>query len=499
VAWQDVVIGVVLCTVAFAVRRHVPADGLFYDDAWQAFGAWKGEFSELITVGLTQPGFTAGLMVWTRLFGTSTASLVTPAQIAGILGPAAIYAGLRWFGFSWSPALLTAAALASAPVHIKYSHHVKSYTFDVLIMLGLALAVSRLARRRWTSSTAIAWFVGSVVIGSFSSIALIAAVIASVVLVLHASHDQKTRLLATGAQFVALATLYVASSRTYNDDLIQGFFAARGGYIDFDPNPITFGREVFEHFWHVADVYPGGPATLSLALFVVGLCVAAWHGPLVVPARFLVLMIGVAAGGSVLGLIPFGPPRPLGRVTLWLVPAVALGLCAALELVRRRVAHRVTLRSGFDALVFVAVALVLVSSFRTDHQYPAGARSAIHQAMAEAGPDDAVITEKYTAYSFGLCSCTAVDLRATPDRQIGFLPVFSDPRLHAHDPATTPDELNEALEGRDRVFVVYAMLRSDGQKRGLFDLAVGLGLRGFARDQTQVVETGKIDVWSRHE
>lgn len=160
VSLPDAVIVVVLAAVAFIVRRHVPADGLFYDDAWQALGASKGSFAELITLGQTQPGFTASLMVWSRLFGTSTTSLVTPALIAGTLGPPALYLGLHWLGAARSIAFLAAAAL-STQVSITYSYHVKTYTFDVLIVLGLALAVHQLARQHWRTSTAVGWFVGS--------------------------------------------------------------------------------------------------------------------------------------------------------------------------------------------------------------------------------------------------------------------------------------------------------------------------------------------------
>ena len=138
----------------------MPADGLFYDDAWQALGAWKGSLSESISVGQTQPGFTLGLMVWTRLFGMGTASLVTPALIAGTLGPPALYLGLRWFRLVTLDRLLAGAALASAQVHIEYSYHVKTYTFDVLIMLALALVVWKIAFFHWRTSTAVAWFMG---------------------------------------------------------------------------------------------------------------------------------------------------------------------------------------------------------------------------------------------------------------------------------------------------------------------------------------------------
>jgi hypothetical protein len=493
----DVLVAVALGGIAFVVRQHVPGDGLFYDDAWQAFGAWKGSFSEVISVGLTQPGYTAGLMAWTRLFGTSTTSLVTPALIAGTLGPPALYAGLRWFGFSRAVALFAGAALSSAPVHIEYSYHVKTYTADVLILLGLALAVWKLAPWHWRTATAVAWCIGSVAVGSFSSIALVATCVAGLVLVLHASGDRKLRTVAVAVQLGVLAVLFVASSHTYNDDRIRGFFAPRGGFIDFDPNPVTFGREVFDHFWHVADVFPGGRPTLSLVVAIPGLVVAARRGRLAVPARFLALMLVVAAAGSVVKLIPFGPPRGIGRVSLWLVPVITLGLCTALEFVRRRIGASVPLRRGFDAIVCIAAVVVLVSAFGTDHRYPAGARSAIREVMDEAGPGDAVVVTWPTRYSFALYADTPVDVRFTPERQVGFLPAFGDGRVHQHDFDTRPGEFDEFVAGADRVYVVHAIINTTGEPGYLFDLALELGLRGFTRESIRTIETGRVDVWRR--
>jgi hypothetical protein len=495
-ALPDALIAIALGTIAFIVRVNVPSDGLFYDDAWQAFGASKGSFLEFITAGQTQPGFTVGLMAWTRIFGTSTAAFISPALIAGTLGPPALYVGLRWFGHARSIALLAGAALASAAVHIEYSYHVKTYTFDVLIVLGLALVVRQLAGLRWRTSTAAAWFVGSVVVGSFSSIALIAAVVAGFVLVLHPSGDRKLRLFSTGAQLLVLATLSAASSRTYNPELLSGFFAARGGFIDLDPNPITFGKEVFDHFWNVAAVFPGRYATLSVALAVVGLVVAAWRGSLAVPARFLALMVVVAAGGSIVHLIPFGPPGAPGRVSLWTVPAMAVGLCGSLELLRRRAGTRL-LRVGFDATVCIAAALVLVGSFGTVHPYAAGGSSATRQVMAEADTGDAVLITRLTTYSFALYADSPVDLRPTPERSVGFLPAFADRRLHLHDLTTTPEEFNEFVQGADRVYVVHALLRRQGDAEYLYNLALELALRGFTRESSRVIERVQVDVWRR--
>jgi hypothetical protein len=493
----DALIAVALGAVAFIVRRHVPPDGLFYDDAWQAFGAWKGSFSELLTVGMTQPGFTAGLMMWTRLFGMGTAALVTPALIAGTLGPPAVYAGLRWFGFARSIALLAAAALSSAQVHIVYSYHVKSYTFDVLVILGLALVVWRLADRRWGRRTAVAWLVGSVLVGSFSSIALIAAGVAGIVLAVHPSDDRRLRTIAVAVELVMLATLFVASSRTYSSDALLAFWKARDGLIDFDLNPVTFGRELFNHFWHVADVFPGGLPSLSLAAVVIGLSVAAWHGPLVVPARFLGLTVVVAAAGSVLGRVPFGPPRGLGRVSLWLVPVMAVGLASTLQAVRRRIAAQAALRRAFDTILGVASAVVLISALGTDHPYPAGARSAIRNVMEMAEPGDAIVITRPTTYSFALYGDTPVDVKSTPERQIGFLPDFSDTGLLPHDFTTTPAELEDFIGGADRVHVVHADIGTQAYDQYFLGLAMSLKSLGFVVSESRTVATGLVYTWQR--
>lgn len=494
----DALIAVSLGAIAFVVRRHVPADGLFYDDAWQAFGAWKGSPSELITVGQTQPGFTAGLMAWTRVFGLGTASLVAPALIAGTLGPPLLYVALRRFGYARSIALLAGAALTSAGVHIAYSYHVKTYTFDVLIVLGLALAVRHLAPRRWTTATAAAWSIGAVAVGSFSSIALIGTAVAGVVLVLHPSGDRKLRAYALAIQVAALGALYLASSGTYNYRLIHSYFASHDGYLDFDPNPISFSRAIFEHLGNITHVFPGRAPTLSLVLAALGLLAAARRGRLVVPARFLALMVVIAAVGGIVGLVPFGPPRAQGRVTLWMIPAIAVGVCTALEVARRSVAGRVAVRMGFDAFLCVLAALLAVSALATDTSYPAGARAAARQVMANLGTNDAVIVTRPTFYSFALYANAPVGLRATPDRSIGFLPEFSDERLHLFDFfTTTSEELEQFVDRANRLYVVHANVNIQGQAQHLFNLAVGIRLLGFQHQSTTTVATGRVDVWLR--
>ena len=44
----DAVLAVGLFTIALVYRLHFPTDGLFYDDAWQAFGAAEGRLAAVL-------------------------------------------------------------------------------------------------------------------------------------------------------------------------------------------------------------------------------------------------------------------------------------------------------------------------------------------------------------------------------------------------------------------------------------------------------------------
>src|SRR6476620_10410965 len=93
----DAVLALGLFTIALVYRLHFPKDGLFYDDAWQAFGAAEGRLAQFFTIGQTQPGFGFELIAWTRLFWHGASTMVVPALIAGALGPVALYLVLRRF------------------------------------------------------------------------------------------------------------------------------------------------------------------------------------------------------------------------------------------------------------------------------------------------------------------------------------------------------------------------------------------------------------------
>src|SRR4029077_7519710 len=113
-------------------------------------------------------------------------------------------------------AALCAAALVVADVHILYSTRVKPYTLDVLVVLGLALVLPRLARRTWDWTLAIGWAVFAIIVGSISGFALVATAIAAAMLVLYAHGDRRVRVAAIAGQGVIQALLYTVMQRSSN-------------------------------------------------------------------------------------------------------------------------------------------------------------------------------------------------------------------------------------------------------------------------------------------
>jgi hypothetical protein len=97
-------------------------------------------------------------------------------------------------------------------------------------------------------------------------------------------------------------------------------------------------------------------------------------------------------------------------------------------------------------------------------------------------------------------------LRPTPNRAIGFFPIFSDDRIHPYDVTTTPEVFDDLVDGVDRVYVVHANnARALGHgnfqpkpiAEYLFALAVELTYRGFAPDSKMTIGTGEVDIWRR--
>jgi hypothetical protein len=429
----DVAIAVALFVFALWVRRSVPHDGLFWDDAWQAFGSTKASLGQLFIAGQTQPGFTVLITVWSQVFGTAASTLVLPAKIAGALGPVALYFVLRWFRYSRSVALLMATILAVCPAHVFHSTRVKSYSADVIVVLLLAIIVDRLCNRTWDVRIAIGWIVIALVAAAMTAIGPLVVVAAGLIIVLHPRSDLRQRIIAVGVQMAAIALYVVAIQRTLNIGAEQDYWKFGRGFITFSANPVDFSQEIMRRLVRVTEAFPGGPhpwPTIAVIVVVVGIARACWRGRRAIASRFLVLAAVLAMAASVAKKVPFAP---LGsgidntRVMLWLIPLIAFGIAEVLQRVRDLAARRDLERHVFDGIVAVAAIGVALTAISPPPSYPDGGATATRYVMANLEPHDVVwITQ---TYPFAVAADTPVRLETATHDLVGFRPKFADPRL----------------------------------------------------------------------
>ena len=490
-------------------RRGLPDAGLWHDDAAPALGAAKGSLSQLLTVSFDHPTFTVALRAWWFLTGQDWARLPDLALVAGTISPAVLYLVLCRLGYARSISGLLGAALVASAVHVMYSGRVKTYVLEVLVVLGLAVVVPVLARTRWRWDTGIAWFACALLVGLLSGFALIATAVAGVILVLHVAGDRRVRIVAVGAQLAAVLAFLTAMHRTYNAQVVGSYWKREfDGFLDFDPNPIRFGRDVFEHLTRIATVFPGGPsfwAALAVLAATMGLVSIAWNGPHAVRGRFLVLLAFTAFVAGVLDRVPFGPkvaaPGNGARVTLWLVPVMAIGLAATLQLVRRASRDRSSYRIAFDVIASVlAVAVVIAALGRDTPPYPLqGSNPATRYVVGHLGKHGAVFVLPGGRYSFALDAKFPLRLFAQPDRSVGFAPRSLDPRVNYFDSRFVPQRVVEQTErgvrGADRVFIHAAPGGSPGQ--WLYTLELLRGTLGFRVERAVTFDDARVVVWRR--
>lgn len=506
----DALIVVVLTVAAFVLRRRgLPDAGLWHDDAAPALGAAKGSLSQLLTVSFDHPTFTMGLHVWWFLTGQNWARMPDLAFIAGTLSPAVLYLVLCRIRYARSISGLLASALVASDMDIIYSGRVKTYVLDALVVLGLAVVVPVLARIRWRWTTGVAWFAGSLIVGLVSGFALIATAVAGVVLVLHVAGDRRVRVAAVGSQLAAVVVFLTAMHRTYSAEVVASYWNREfDGFLDFDLNPIRFGTDVFEHLIRIAAVFPGGPpfwAALAVVAASIGLLTIAWTGPHAVRGRFLLLLAVVAFVAGVLDKVPFGPkvaaPGNGARVTLWLVPVVAVGLAAILQLVRRRFLSHSSYRLAFDIVAFVLAAGVVVAALGRDTPpYPLqGSNPATRYVEAHLGKHDAVFVLPGGRYSFALDTKFPLTLFAQPDRNVGFAPRSGDPRVNYFDSRFVPEQvvaqIKRGVGGADRVFIHAAP--GGGPADWLYTLELLRPSLGFRVEQAVTFYDARVVVWRR--
>jgi hypothetical protein len=508
--WQrhglDLAIAAGLAVAAFLLRRHgLPTDGLWLDDSVQA-AALPASPSDLLAVSVDRPGYTALLIGWRALGGGSDAALTYPTLAAGALGPALLYLALRYCGYERSIGVLLGGALAVAATDVVYSARVKTYTIDVLIVLGLALVIPRLTRIRWRWWIGLAWIAAAAVLAFWSGFGLIAVAVAGPIIVLHPHFDFRLRLVAVTLQESICIVFLAVENHSHDVATLQEEFRTKwDGFIDFN-TPTQFASDVFVHFRRVAEYFVGSShwlAALCIVATIVGLAVAAWEGRQAVRARYLLLLLLTAFVAGVAGKFPFGPSQGFlvssgGRVSLWLIPVVAIGLAAALQGVRGLLPDR--LPRLFDATAWVAAALILVTGASRDPvSYPfPGAQSATRFIQSQLGDRDAVLVGYRSDWSYAAESGLHSGIERTPETSVGFQPTFDDPRVHRVDAPDDAHQVAARVGQADRVFVYHAERPFFGAEQQLrTQLAATLGALDFRPQQTRTFGDATVQVWQR--
>jgi hypothetical protein len=484
----------------------LPTDGLWLDDTIPAAGL-VADPSQLLTVGAEHPGYIAFLIGWSHLISGSDAGLAYPALIAGTLSPPLIYLALRACGYERSIGALLGAALAAAQTDIVYSGRVRTYTIDLLIVLGLVMVLPALMRVRWRWYIGVAWVIGAMVVASFSGFALGAAAVAGAFIVFRPASDLPIRLISVGAQAAATIVLFVAEGKTYDYQAIQEQYRQTwDAYPNFHLNPIQFADEALIHLRRLAEVFPDGPPWLAMICglaALVGLALAATRGRQVIRARYLVVLIVVTFIGSLFGDLPFGPKEanPLsdgGRVSLWLVPVIAFGLAVILHALRRVLAGRRPLAIAFDLVSYAGAIAILVSALAaTTLRYPfPGAHSAAAFVESQLGPRDRVLIPTDANWSFAAETNYDSEIDPTPSDMIGFQPKYPDGRLHYVDSLVDPPNISGLVNGAGRVMVYYPEHPFNSEERRMrAELATTLGGLGLQQQRAATFEDAEVDVW----
>jgi hypothetical protein len=168
-----------------------------------------------------------------------------------------------------------------------------------------------------------------------------------------------------------------------------------------------------------------------------------------------------------------------------MVPALAFGLAALAHRARGWAARREPVRLALDAVVILAAVAIIVAGYQAAPEAPfPGSGSATRFVDASLGPDDVAIVTGSSTFSFAISTTTPVGVQATPDHQVGFAPVYRDPRIKnvggwAAAPGS-PAQIRSWTADADRVLVM-----ASGPLGQYDEVRVVLEAAGFSLSETK--------------
>jgi hypothetical protein len=156
------------------------------------------------------------------------------------------------------------------------------------------------------------------------------------------------------------------------------------------------------------------------------------------------------------------------------------------------------MRRAFDAIAVASAGTIVFVGYKPADPAPfPGSQSATRYVETSIRPGDAVIITSSSAFSFAASATTPVTLVPTQKHEVGFAPVFRDPRIHVIGPWAvtpgTPAEIRSWVRNTDRVFV---QTQGPLPEPGLQLVAGVLEPQGF-KMETHHFDWNGVQVWQR--
>ncbi len=202
---------------------------LYTDDAWAAMAARVG-IGTAARMGVTAPGYYLAERAWIHLSPGSTVWAQIPALVLGLVGIAAAYALVRTYGLPRWLGLVAAAVVATGPVMVAYSTHVKEYGADFVLASAL-LALAETSRRCRSSARLLGSLAGLSVVSFFVSASVVTvfgAAWGALLIDGFSDRERRSRVLAWGAGTAgACAVIGLAFFRSLPASLHEFWLARR--------------------------------------------------------------------------------------------------------------------------------------------------------------------------------------------------------------------------------------------------------------------------------
>jgi hypothetical protein len=187
-------------------------------------------------------------------------------------------------------------------------------------------------------------------------------------------------------------------------------------------------------------------------------------------------------------------PIGTGRTDIYLYPTLLIVVAVAFDIVARLLPR--PLRAISFAVVLIAVALAPLRLPLPEYVQQ-DIRPLVEELEAQRRPGDATLVYSFGSFAFALYTSSPVDLVPSSDYATGWAIEVRDPDVvvlppHRLDPAEYEPVVTEAIEGRDRVWLIASHMGPDFE-----EIRRVLEANGFTRESVDTRSGAELDLWVR--